>query len=75
MKKLLIPFLLLSFTLVGCGSSSIVNIDGPEECSTQARTFVDNYKYGVPDFTYQYKNHYNKKDNKCYVLMWANESN
>lgn len=73
MKTIFLITILTTLVLAGCSDSStvITNANGPAECSTQAKAFVDSYQYGVADLDYKYENHYSNKFNKCYISMWA----
>ena len=68
----LMPAVFLAvFLLSGCSNSSSTSLVQEEKCATQAKkVFDDNWSTcsgGICD--YNYKNHYNSKTGKCYILV------
>lgn len=74
MKKLLLIIPLMILFLSGCSNQSATNkitqkdnLDLQTKCAEQAQIFFNNKKANID--TWDYQNHYNVTQNKCFILI------
>ena len=70
--SLLIVFFTTSFILLfGCNNqTSIEEYDIREKCGKQSEEWFKSYQQKYPGDKFTYKNHYNKKLNKCFIYTF-----
>jgi len=75
MKKILSLFILI-LLLTGCSykitkKENNQNLQTQITCAEQAQIFYNSHDKSN-DFNYSFENHFNSKQNKCFVLIYAN---
>ena len=72
MKKSLLLIFLAAIVLAGCTSkNSTANLESQKSCAEMAQKFVTEHQDNSPWFTFTSTNHFNSKQNKCFVLEQA----
>jgi len=78
MKKWLISIMVIAFTLslAGCNFLNFIKKQSPlqEQCNKQCEAWSKSYMQKYPSDKLTYESHYNKRLNKCFMLVTYSKS-